>query len=579
MNPAFPQAPAAGALDSPILDVRNLKVRLPGSGDRRYAVDDVSFTVRAREIVCIVGESGSGKSVTSSAIMGLLPKGTLTLESGQIALSGRDITHAGRDTLQKLRGNRMAMIFQEPMTALNPLMRVGDQIAEVFEFHAKGLGRDAVASRVLTLLSDVRLPHPEKLQHAYPHQLSGGQRQRVMIAMALAMEPGLIIADEPTTALDVTSQAQVLRLLNDLRGRHDNGVLFITHDFDVVAEIADRVVVMQAGRIVEQGEAADVLERPRHPYTQRLLAARPRGDFRAKPLAPADTPTLEVRDLTLRFETRSLFKSRRRRVDALGGVSLQLARGETLGIVGESGSGKTTLGRCLARFASPTSGEIFIDGQPVGRLSGPAARAYRKRVQMVFQDPFRSFNPRRRIGRTLAEGPLNFGAQPAQVHSRMLEMLELVSMDPGALDRFPHEFSGGQRQRLSIARALMMEPEILIADEAVSALDVSVQAQILDLLESIRERLGVSILFITHDLRVAARLCHRIAVMQRGKVVEIGAARDVFLQPSSDYTRELIASIPGHAPVAGGAGKASFESGIRAAPLPARSGLRGDAGF
>jgi len=569
MNPAFRPQAAPASCAPPILDIRNLKVRLPGGGDRRYAVDDVSFTVHAREIVCIVGESGSGKSVTSSAVMGLLPKGTLTLESGQILLAGRDITHAGRDALQKLRGNRMAMIFQEPMTALNPLMRVGDQIAEVFEFHAKDLGREEVASRVLALLSDVRLPHPEKLRHAYPHQLSGGQRQRVMIAMALAMEPGLIIADEPTTALDVTSQAQVLRLLNELRGRHDNGVLFITHDFDVVAEIADRVVVMQAGRIVEQGQAADVLENPRHPYTQRLLAARPRGDFRAKALDPAGAPALEVRDLALRFETRSLFRSRRRSVDALGGVSLQLARGETLGIVGESGSGKTTLGRCLARFAVPTAGEMLIDGQPVGRLSGQEARAYRKRVQMVFQDPFRSFNPRRKIGRTLAEGPMNFGADARQVHARMAEMLELVSMDRSALERYPHEFSGGQRQRLSIARALMMEPEILIADEAVSALDVSVQAQILDLLESVRDRLGVSILFITHDLRVAARLCHRIAVMQRGKVVEIGTARDVFLQPSSDYTRELIASIPGHAPARDGAKKAFFQSG---------SGAAGDAG-
>jgi peptide/nickel transport system ATP-binding protein len=549
---------AAPASAQPILDVRNLKVRLPGGGDRRYAVDDVSFTVGAREIVCIVGESGSGKSVTSSAVMGLLPKGVLTLESGQILLAGHDITHAGLDQLQTLRGDRMAMIFQEPMTALNPLMRVGDQIAEVFECHAKTLDRDAVRQRVLALLEDVRLPSPETIRHAYPHQLSGGQRQRVMIAMALAMEPSLIIADEPTTALDVTSQAQVLRLLHELRGRHGNGVLFITHDFDVVAEIADRVVVMQSGRIVEQGTASDVLDRTQHAYTRALLDARPRGDFRAVALDATDTPALEVRDLSLRFETKSLFKSKRRRVDALSGVSLQLARGETLGIVGESGSGKTTLGRCLARFAVPTSGDILIDGASVSALTAGDARSYCKRVQMVFQDPFRSFNPRRTIGRTLAEGPMNFGAEAGAVHARMLEMLALVNMHPSALDRFPHEFSGGQRQRLSIARALMMEPEILIADEAVSALDVSVQAQILDLLESIRERLGVSMVFITHDLRVAARLCHRIAVMQRGKVVEIGPARDVFLRPASDYARELVAAIPGHAARGGEAG-GSFE--------------------
>jgi len=536
-----------GASAAPILDIRNLKVRLPGGGDRRYAVDDISLTVHAREIVCIVGESGSGKSVTSSAVMGLLPKGILTLESGQILVGGRDITDAGLEELQALRGNRMAMIFQEPMTALNPLMRVGDQIAEVFEFHAKKMDRDAIAYRVLALLADVRLPSPETLRNAYPHQLSGGQRQRVMIAMALAMEPGLIIADEPTTALDVTSQAQVLRLLNELRGRHDNGVLFITHDFDVVAEIADRVVVMQSGRIVEQGTAAEVLNHPCHPYTQRLLAARPRGDFRAAALPPAKVPVLEVQNLALRFETKSVFKSKRRSVDALSGVSLKLERGETLGIVGESGSGKTTLGRCLARFAAPTSGKILLEGEPISAFQGGDARGYCKRVQMVFQDPFRSFNPRRTVGHTLAEGPMNFGADKRHVNARMLELLDLVSMDPSALNRFPHEFSGGQRQRLSIARALMMEPEILIADEAVSALDVSIQAQILDLFESIREHLGVSMILITHDLRVAARLCHRIAVMQRGKVVEIGTARDVFLRPSTDYTRELIASIPGEA--------------------------------
>ncbi len=551
-------AASVAAAAAPVLEIRHLKVRLPGGGDRRYAVDDVSLTVGAREIVCVVGESGSGKSVTSSAVMGLLPKGVLTLESGQILLAGRDITHVGLDHLQKLRGDRMAMIFQEPMTALNPLMRVGDQIAEVFEFHAKALDRDTVRQRVLALLSDVRLPSPETLQHAYPHQLSGGQRQRVMIAMALAMEPGLIIADEPTTALDVTSQAQVLRLLKELRGRHENGVLFITHDFDVVAEIADRVVVMQSGRIVEQGSAADVLQRPQHAYTRQLLDARPRGDFRAGAIEPVATPALEVRNLCMRFETPSIFKSKRRRVDALNEVSLQLARGETLGIVGESGSGKTTLGRCLARFAVPTSGDILIDGEPLSALNAADARGYCKRVQMVFQDPFRSFNPRRKVGLTLAEGPMNFGADASAVHARMLEMLELVSMDASALERFPHEFSGGQRQRLSIARALMMEPEILIADEAVSALDVSVQAQILDLLESIRERLGVSMVFITHDLRVAARLCHRIAVMQRGKLMEIGPAQDIFLRPASAYARELVAAIPGHVPTEGGARMPAF---------------------
>jgi peptide/nickel transport system ATP-binding protein len=530
----------------PVLEIRDLHVRLPGQSDRRYAVEDVNLTVGPREIVCIVGESGSGKSVTASAIMGLLPRDVLTLERGQILLSGQDITHAPLAVLQKLRGNRMAMIFQEPMTALNALMRVGDQIAEVLQFHDAALGRALVEQRVLGLLEDVRLPAPATLRYAYPHQLSGGQRQRVMIAMALAMEPSLIIADEPTTALDVTSQAQVLRLLNELRGRHAGSVLFITHDFDVVSEIADRVIVMQAGRIVEAGTARDVLRAPQHPYTQKLLAAVPDGSFRAAPLTErAAGPVLKVEDLHVRFESGSMFKSRRRVVNAVSGVSLELARGETLGIVGESGSGKTTLGRCLARFVRPTAGRVLIESEDITRMSAGEWRLRCQRVQMVFQDPFRSFNPRLTIGRALAEGPMNFGERRDRVHERMLRMLELVSLDASAIGRYPHEFSGGQRQRLSIARALMMEPDILVADEAVSALDVSVQAQILDLLEAIRERLNLSMVFITHDLRVAARLSHRIAVMQRGEVVELGPAERIFTQPQHAYTRELLAAVPG----------------------------------
>ncbi|MFJ3465655.1 ABC transporter ATP-binding protein [Achromobacter spanius] len=529
----------------PILEIRDLKVSLPGAGDRRYAAEGIALTVSPREIVCIVGESGSGKSVTASAVMGLLPKNVLKLESGQILLSGRDITHASLAELRALRGDRMAMIFQEPMTALNPLMQVGDQIAEIFQFHGPSLSRREVDQRVLALLTDMRLPSPETLRHAFPHQLSGGQRQRVMIAMALAMEPALIIADEPTTALDVTSQAQVLRLLHGLRERHDTGILFITHDFDVVAEIADRVIVMQHGRIVEAGAAADVLANPQHPYTRKLIDAVPRGKFGAgAPLAEGD-PVISVENLGMRFVTSSLFRSKRREVNALDGVSLSLARGETLGIVGESGSGKTTLGRCLAHFARPTSGRIVMNGEDVSNLSRAAWRQWCKRIQMVFQDPYRSFNPRLTIEATLSEGPLNYGEDPARVQARMREMLALVSIDASALKRYPHEFSGGQRQRISIARALMMEPEILIADEAVSALDVSVQAQILDLLERIRAQLNLSMIFITHDLRVAARLCHRIAVMQRGRVMEIGPAEQIFTRPGSTYTQELLAAIPG----------------------------------
>ncbi|MDQ2187804.1 ABC transporter ATP-binding protein [Alcaligenaceae bacterium A4P071] len=530
---------------APILDIQNLNVRLPGKGDRHYAAEGISLIVAPREIVCIVGESGSGKSVTASAVMGLLPRDVLTLESGQIRLAGEDITHASRAMLRTLRGNRMAMIFQEPMTALNPLMKVGDQIAELFEFHGKRMSSADVNKQVLALLVDVKLPNPTTLQHAFPHQLSGGQRQRVMIAMALAMEPALIIADEPTTALDVTSQAQVLRLLNELREKHGNGVLFITHDFDVVAEIADRVIVMQHGRIVETGTAREILANPQHPYTKKLLAAVPKGEFNAQRHPAQSEVVLSVENLAMRFETKSVFKAKRRVVHALDRVSLQLHRGETLGIVGESGSGKTTLGRLIAHMAQPTSGRIMFDGQDIAALTAAEWRRRCKRIQMIFQDPYRSFNPRRTIEDALAEGPLNFGEAAADVRRRMHDMLALVNLDESALRRYPHEFSGGQRQRLSIARALMMEPEILVADEAVSALDVSVQAQILDLFESIRERLNLSMVFVTHDLRVAARLCHRIVVMQQGKVMEVGSAEQVFRQPQAEYTRELLAAIPG----------------------------------
>jgi len=530
---------------APILDIQNLNVRLPGKADRHYAAEGISLTVAPREIVCIVGESGSGKSVTASAVMGLLPRDVLTLESGQIRLAGEDITNASRAMLRTLRGNRMAMIFQEPMTALNPLMKVGDQIAELFEFHGKRMSSADVNKQVLALLVDVKLPNPTTLQHAFPHQLSGGQRQRVMIAMALAMEPALIIADEPTTALDVTSQAQVLRLLNELREKHGNGVLFITHDFDVVAEIADRVIVMQHGRIVETGTAQHILANPQHPYTKKLLAAVPKGEFNAQRHPAQSEVVLSVENLAMRFETKSVFKAKRRVVHALDGVSLQLHRGETLGIVGESGSGKTTLGRLIAHMAQPTSGRIMFDGQDIAALTAAEWRRRCKRIQMIFQDPYRSFNPRRTIEDALAEGPLNFGEAAADVRRRMHDMLALVNLDESALRRYPHEFSGGQRQRLSIARALMMEPEILVADEAVSALDVSVQAQILDLFESIRERLNLSMVFVTHDLRVAARLCHRIVVMQQGKIMEVGSAEQVFRQPQAEYTRELLAAIPG----------------------------------
>ncbi len=536
----------------PVLEVRGLTVSLPPGADRRFAVEGIDLDVRPREIVCIVGESGSGKSVTAFSIMGLLPRNALQPVAGSIRLQGEDVLTASRARLRELRGNRMAMIFQEPMTALNPVLTVSQQIREVYEWHRNAPSRAERDRRVLALMADVRLPEPERLRHAYPHQLSGGQRQRVMISMALALEPALIIADEPTTALDVTTQAQILKLLKELRARHESGILFITHDFGVVAEIADRVLVMRRGCIVECGPTDQVLMRPQDPYTQMLIAAVPQATPPPRQPIAADAPEiLETRGLTMIYGRGWMRHTRV--VKAVDGVDIRIRRGETLGIVGESGSGKSTLARCIARLVEPTEGQIRLDGRDIARLSTRQLHPYRRRIQVVFQDPYRSLNPRRRIGQSIVEGPLNYNIGRAEAWQRARDLLELVGIEPQALDRYPHEFSGGQRQRIAIARALAMEPEMLIADEAVSALDVSVQAQVLELLETIRAQLGLSILFITHDLRVAARLCDTLAVMLNGQVVEYGCAADIFAAPRHDYTRALFDAAPGRGCSFGGA--------------------------
>ncbi len=536
----------------PVLEVRGLTVSLPPGADRRFAVEGIDLDERPREIVCIVGESGSGKSVTAFSIMGLLPRNALQPVAGSIRLQGEDVLTASRARLRELRGNRMAMIFQEPMTALNPVLTVSQQIREVYEWHRNAPSRAERDRRVLALMADVRLPEPERLRHAYPHQLSGGQRQRVMISMALALEPALIIADEPTTALDVTTQAQILKLLKELRARHESGILFITHDFGVVAEIADRVLVMRRGCIVECGPTDQVLMRPQDPYTQMLIAAVPQATPPPRQPIAADAPEiLETRGLTMIYGRGWMRHTRV--VKAVDGVDIRIRRGETLGIVGESGSGKSTLARCIARLVEPTEGQIRLDGRDIARLSTRQLHPYRRRIQVVFQDPYRSLNPRRRIGQSIVEGPLNYNIGRAEAWQRARDLLELVGIEPQALDRYPHEFSGGQRQRIAIARALAMEPEMLIADEAVSALDVSVQAQVLELLETIRAQLGLSILFITHDLRVAARLCDTLAVMLNGQVVEYGCAADIFAAPRHDYTRALFDAAPGRGCSFGGA--------------------------
>ena len=493
------------------------------------------------EIVCIVGESGSGKSVTAFTIMGLLPR-ELAPSAGEVRLEGEDVLKARPERLRELRGTRMAMIFQEPMTALNPVVTIGDQIDEVLRIHTD-LGPGARKAKVIDVMTAMRLPDPERLFDAYPHQISGGQRQRVMIAAALVLDPSLLIADEPTTALDVTTQAQILKLIKDLQRRRGTGVLFITHDFGVVAEIADRVVVMRHGRVVEEGPAAEVLQRPRHDYTRMLIAAVPSLEPKAA-VDQTGAVALDTVGLVKTYGGGGLFKTGRV-VRAAENVNLTLRRGETLGIVGESGSGKTTVARCIARLVTPSAGVIRIGDVDIAGLPERRLRPYRRRVQVVFQDPYRSLNPRRKIGASIIEGPMNFGLSEREALERARSLMGLVGLGPDALGRYPHQFSGGQRQRIAIARALAMEPELLIADEAVSALDVSVQRQVLDLLDDVKRRFDLAVLFITHDLRVAAQICNRIMVMERGLVVEEGLTAQVFAAPAHAYTRALIEAAPG----------------------------------
>jgi peptide/nickel transport system ATP-binding protein len=526
---------------APVLAIEGLTVALPKGSDRPHAIEDIGFSVGAGEIVCVVGESGSGKSVTAQTVMGLLPR-ELSATAGVVRLEGENVLAATPARLRDLRGTRMAMIFQEPMTALNPVMTVGDQIAEVLEIHTS-LSEADRRQRVLQIMRAVHLPEPERLIDVYPHQISGGQRQRIMIAAALVLDPALLIADEPTTALDVTTQAQILRLIRELQGRRGTGVLFITHDFGVVAEIAHRVVVMQSGRIVETGARDDVLRRPQSDYTRMLIASVP--SLKPPPRAPKTGPVaLATERLSKTYGTRGLLL-RGRVVKAAEGVDIIVRRGETVGIVGESGSGKTTVARCVARLVEPTSGAIRIGGVDVAHLPESQLRAHRRHVQIVFQDPYRSLNPRRTVGASIVEGPMNFGLAEAEAKNRARRLMALVGLAPDSLDRYPHQFSGGQRQRIAIARALAMEPQLLIADEPVSALDVSVQAQVLKLLDDVRQRFDLAVLFITHDLRVAAQVCDRIAVMQRGIVVEQGTAAEVFASPKHEYTRALFEAAPG----------------------------------
>jgi peptide/nickel transport system ATP-binding protein len=532
----------------PAVSIKDLRIALPPGGERAYAVDGISFDLKPGEIVCVVGESGSGKSMCAHALMGLLPD-SVTTETGVIAFEGNNLLALDADGWRDLRGRRIAMVFQEPMTALNPLMRIGEQMMEMFEAHGLLSPRER-RQKALDLAREVGLPDPARIVRAYPHQLSGGQRQRAMIAMALALEPAVLVADEPTTALDVTTQAQILKLIRDLQRSRNMAVMFITHDFGVVADIADRVVVLRHGQIVEQGSAQAVLGRPQHAYTKALLAAVP--SMTPPPRTPLidRNKAVDVIGIDKTYITSGGWFRPDRTAQAASEVSFSILQGETFGLVGESGSGKSSVARLVMRLIEADRGTIRIGDVDLTQLEGKALRDQRRRIQMIFQDPFASLNPRRKVGQIISDGPIAHGTDPELARQRARDILGMVGLDAGAMERYPHEFSGGQRQRIGIARALALDPEILVADEAVSALDVSVQAQVLDLLEDLKTRLGLSMLFITHDLRVAAQICDRIAVMQRGVIVELKATAALFAAPEHVYTRELLAAVPGqHKPV------------------------------
>lgn len=524
-----------------LLEIKNLRIALNGDEDKQV-VKGLDLSIEPGQTMCLVGESGSGKSLSALATMGLLPS-VLKPIAGSIKLKGENLLEADASRMRSLRAVSMSMIFQEPMTALNPVARVGQQIEEVLEFHSD-LSQSRRRSRVKEMMEAVHLPDVDKMYESFPHQLSGGQRQRIMIAMALVMRPQLLIADEPTTALDVTTQAQILSLIRELREDQGAAVLFITHDMGVVSEIADEVTVLKLGEVMETQSVDALLRHPRTDYTRALLRAVPSHVPRMARAAQSDNVVLSTNDLCKTYGGSGFF-GKGREVKAAQDVSISITKGRTLGIVGESGSGKTTVARCIMRLIDPTSGTIMVGGTDIATMTQKELKPQRKNIQIVFQDPMRSLNPRIEVGQSIIEGPLNFGVPRDKAMARARELLELVGLPASAVDRFPHQFSGGQRQRIAIARALAMDPDVLVADEAVSALDVSVQAQVLDLLAELQERLGLGILFITHDLGVAAQICDDVLVMQHGRVVEYGPAGQVLGSPQQDYTKALIKAAPG----------------------------------
>ncbi|MEZ4961639.1 MAG: ABC transporter ATP-binding protein [Saprospiraceae bacterium] len=549
-------------MPSSLLQINDLIVTFPLEAGTLEAVKGISFSLQKGEALGIVGESGSGKSVTALSIMGLLP-GRGKLANGEIIFQPKeggplDLAKLTQKEFRPLRGKEIGMIFQEPMTSLNPVFRCGEQVAEAIRLH-QNASSEAAKKQVLSLFEKVKLPDPERMYRSYPHQLSGGQRQRVVIAMALSCNPSLLIADEPTSALDVTVQRSILDLVNDLKNDWDGSTIFITHDLGVVAEVADRVLVMEKGQIVEQGRVGDILKNPQHLYTQKLLENfKQRTSKKRAPKLGADLahlsnlesrlPVLSVKNLFTWFPSRrSFFGKTIEYVKAVDGVSLDVFKGETLGLVGESGSGKTTLGRSILHLLPPTSGDVFFKKQNLSQVADKRWKGLRKNMQIIFQDPYSSLDPRQTIGAAIVE--------PMQVHGilttekerreKALELLETVGLDASHFWRFPNEFSGGQRQRICIARALALEPKFIICDECVSSLDVTVQAQVLDLLKNLQEKHSLTYIFISHDLAVVRLMSDRIAVMKDGKIVEMGEAEEVYTQPKSDYTKSLLSAVLG----------------------------------
>ena len=540
---------------APILSVRNLSVDARTPEGRKPVLKDISFDLASGETLCLAGESGSGKSVTSLSIMGLLPKASLQVASGSIMLGERDLLKLSDRAMRGMRGGDIAMVFQEPMTSLNPVMSIGAQLMEAIREHQGSENAEAIA---LQMLDAVQIIDPAKRLKQYPHELSGGMRQRVMIAMALSCRPKVLIADEPTTALDVTVQAQILKLMRELKSEFGTSIVLITHDMGVVAEMADRVIIMQDGSIVEEGPPVTIFRAPRQNYTQQLLSAVPRlGTFAGtdnppsitsrsvETLHPDRAPVLNVRGLNVTYGGAAsfLFKGKAPPAAVID-VSFDILPGETLGLVGESGSGKSTTGKAVLGLI-PFTGDVVINGRNIAGLSHREMRPVRRTAQMIFQDPYASLDPRMSVGAAIAEPLVIHGiAAKSERQDRIAELLRRVGLTPDAATRYPHEFSGGQRQRICIARALALKPKLIVADESVAALDVSVRARVLDLMLELQESMGLSYLFISHDMAVVERMSHKVAVMRGGRIVETGTRRQIFEHPADDYTKALMAAVP-----------------------------------